>query len=62
MNLLDIFLKGGFIMWLILASSIVGLAVSIDRFIMLRKAKINVPIPLAETKMIETEDLLFGKN
>ena len=42
MNLLDIFLKGGFIMWLILASSIVGLAVSIDRFIMLRKAKINV--------------------
>ncbi len=43
MNLLDIFLKGGFIMWLILASSIVGLAVSIDRFIMLRKAKINVP-------------------
>lgn len=30
-------------MWLILASSIVGLAVSIDRFIMLRKAKINVP-------------------
>ncbi len=43
MNLLDIFLKGGFIMWLILASSVVGLAVSIDRFIMLRKAKINVP-------------------
>jgi biopolymer transport protein ExbB len=43
MNLLDIFLKGGFVMWLILASSIVGLAVSIDRFIMLRKAKINVP-------------------
>jgi len=43
MNLLDIFLKGGFIMWFILLSSIIGLAVSIDRFIMLRKAKINVP-------------------
>jgi biopolymer transport protein ExbB len=43
MNLLDIFLKGGFIMWLILLCSIIGLAVSIDRFIMLRKAKINVP-------------------
>ena len=43
MNLLDIFLKGGFIMWPILLSSIIGLAVSIDRFIMLRKAKINVP-------------------
>jgi len=43
MNLLDIFIKGGFIMWFILLSSIIGLAVSIDRFIMLRKAKINVP-------------------
>ncbi len=43
MNLLDIFFKGGFIMWFILLSSIIGLAVSIDRFIMLRKAKINVP-------------------
>ncbi len=43
MNLLDIFLKGGFIMWPILLCSIIGLAVSVDRFIMLRKAKINVP-------------------
>lgn len=30
-------------MWPILLSSIIGLAVSIDRFLMLRKAKINVP-------------------
>lgn len=43
MNLLEIFLKGGFIMWPILLGSIIGLAVSIDRFLMLRKAKINVP-------------------
>lgn len=43
MNLLEIFLKGGFIMWLILATSIVGLAVVIDRFLVLRKARINVP-------------------
>lgn len=43
MNLFDIFLKGGLIMWPILISSIIGLAVSIDRFMMLRKAKINVP-------------------
>ncbi len=43
MNLFDIFLKGGIIMWPILISSIIGLAVSIDRFLMLRKAKINVP-------------------
>lgn len=43
MDLLEIFLKGGFIMWLILATSIVGLAVVIDRFLVLRKARINVP-------------------
>jgi biopolymer transport protein ExbB len=43
MNLLDIFLKGGFLMYAILACSIIGLAVIIDRFIVLRKAKINVP-------------------
>jgi biopolymer transport protein ExbB len=43
MNLFEIFLKGGFIMWFILLSSIIGLAVVIDRFIVLRKAKINVP-------------------
>ncbi len=43
MNLFEIFLKGGYIMWFILLSSIIGLAVVIDRFIVLRKAKINVP-------------------
>ena len=43
MNLFEIFLKGGVIMWLILGCSVVGLAVSIDRFLLLRKAKINVP-------------------
>ncbi len=43
MNLLEIFLKGGVIMWLILISSIIGLAVVIDRFIVLRKARINIP-------------------
>ena len=43
MNLLDIFLKGGIVMWFILLSSVIGLAVVIDRFIVLRKAKINVP-------------------
>lgn len=43
MNLLEIFFKGGVIMWFILLSSILGLAVVIDRFIVLRRAKINVP-------------------
>jgi hypothetical protein len=26
------------------------------------KANINVPMPLAETKMIDTDDRLLGKN
>lgn len=43
MNLFEIFLKGGFLMWAILAASIIGLAVVVDRVIVLRKAKINVP-------------------
>ena len=43
MNFFEIFLKGGYVMWLILACSVLGLSVVIDRFIVLRKAKINVP-------------------
>jgi biopolymer transport protein ExbB len=43
MNLFEIFLKGGIIMWFILFASVIGLAVVIDRYAVLRKAKINVP-------------------
>jgi len=43
MNLFEIFLKGGFIMWFILLASVIGVGVIIDRYIVLRKAKINVP-------------------
>ncbi len=43
MNLFDIFLKGGPLMWAILFCSVIGLAVVIDRFLVLRKAKINLP-------------------
>lgn len=43
MNFFEIFLKGGYVMWLILACSVLGLSVVIDRFLVLRKAKINVP-------------------
>ncbi len=43
MDLFEIFLKGGLIIWFILATSILGLAVVIDRFIVIRRAKINVP-------------------
>jgi biopolymer transport protein ExbB len=43
MNLIEIYLKGGIIMWPILLCSVIGLAIVIDRFLVLRKAKINVP-------------------
>lgn len=58
MNLLEIFLKGGIIMWLILISSIIGLAVVIDRFIVLRKAKINIPAFLVRIRgFIKKKDI-----
>jgi len=58
MNLLEIFLKGGIIMWLILISSINGLAVVIDRFIVLRKAKINIPAFLVRIRgLIKKKDI-----
>lgn len=37
------FLKGGLVMWPILICSIIGLAITIEKFIVIRKSKINVP-------------------
>ena len=44
MNLIEMFLKGGLVMWPILACSIIGLAIAIEKFMVIRKAKINVPV------------------
>ena len=43
MNLFSIFLKGGIVMWPILLCSILSVTIIIDRFLTLRKAKINAP-------------------
>jgi len=43
MNLIQMFLKGGLVMWPILACSIIGLAIAIEKFLVIKKAKINVP-------------------
>lgn len=44
MNLLTMFMKGGIIMWFILAGSIIALAVIIEKLIVLKKAKQNIPV------------------
>ena len=43
MNLFSMFLKGGIIMWPILLCSVLGLAAIVDRYVVLRKARINIP-------------------
>ena len=58
MNFFEIFLKGGVVMWLILASSVLGFSVVIDRFLVLRKAKINVPAFMVRLRgLIKKKDI-----
>jgi len=42
MNLIQMFLKGGLVMWPILACFIIGLVIVIEKFTAIRKTKINV--------------------
>jgi len=58
MNLLDMFFQGGFIMWPILLCSIIALAVSIDRYLVIRKARLNAPKFLAALRsMVKKKDI-----
>lgn len=58
MNLIDIFLNGGLVMWPILFCSVVALAVAIDRFMVLRRAKINLPAFLVRIRgFIKNKDM-----
>lgn len=58
MELFSIFLKGGMIMWFILACSIIGLTVIIDRYIVIRKARINVPAFMVRIRgMLKKKDI-----
>jgi biopolymer transport protein ExbB len=58
MDLLSIFVKGGILMYFILASSIVAVAIAIEKFIVLKKAKVNVPAFLIKLRaLIKKKDL-----
>ena len=58
MNLVEIFLNGGLVMWPILFCSVVALAVAIDRFLVLRRAKINLPAFLVRIRgFIKSKDM-----
>jgi len=58
MELYNIFIQGGMIMWPILLCSIIGVAIIVDRFIVLRKTRINVPAFLVRIRgLIKKNDI-----
>lgn len=58
MNLIEMFAKGGWVMYPILISSIIGVAIIIDRFMVIRKSKVNVPAFLVRIRgMLKKKDI-----
>ncbi|KUO59129.1 biopolymer transporter [bacterium BRH_c32] len=58
MNLIEMFTKGGWVMYPILISSIIGVAIIIDRFMVIRKSKVNVPAFLVRIRgMLKKKDI-----
>lgn len=58
MDLLSMFLKGGILMWPILAFSIIGTAIIIEKFIVLRNTKLNIPSFLIKIRtMLKKKDI-----
>ena len=52
------FTKGGWVMYPILISSIIGVAIIIDRFMVIRKSKVNVPAFLVRIRgMLKKKDI-----
>ncbi len=60
MNLYSIFFKGGILMWPILLCSILAVAIIIDRYITLRKAKINAPAFMVRIRGFIKQDDING--
>ena len=58
MDFLSIFLKGGYLMWPILLSSVLGLGIAIDRYMVIRKAKTNAPNFIVRTRsLLKKQDI-----
>jgi len=55
-SLLAIFIKGGWVMYLILLCSLVGMAVVVERFLVLRKARINATHFILRLKSLILKD------
>jgi biopolymer transport protein ExbB len=58
MKLIDMFLKGGLLMWPILACLIIGLIIAMEKFVVLRQSKTNVPAFLIKIRgMLKKKDI-----
>lgn len=58
MSFLSIFLKGGFIMWPILLCSVIAIKIIIERYLVIKKSKANIPSFLVKLRsFLKRKDL-----
>ncbi len=63
MNLLELFLRGGIVMWPILLCSVIGVVVIVERFLVLRRAHIDAgQFMMRLRSVLQRGDLLAAVN